>query len=148
MEKAAKLMQCISAEDGNCQFEALSVFRFGTRSKWNEVKKLAIRELGQAVDHYQKIYHDGVLLTDYIAKLSDKTTNEWGCGVTLSAMCNCWHVKIVVITATPGGTYAHMIKPDLVVTDPSEKLLCYTLLLQDNHYEVLFNESQVDHTWI
>jgi hypothetical protein len=56
LEKAAKLMGFISAEDGNGQFEALSVCRFGTCSKWKEVKECAIGKLVQAHDHYQDWY--------------------------------------------------------------------------------------------
>ena len=133
------LRPCLCAGDGNCQFEALSVWRYSSRQYHAGVKQAIIKQLEEHLDVYEHMYTEGGNLSDYIDRLSACGHNEWGCNVTLQAWCDAKKVVVAVISASAGGTCAQHFVPRLGPFEPDEQWPVYFLLYKDNHYEVAYN---------
>lgn len=83
---------CKMAEDGNCQFRALSHGLHGTSEYHEDVRRCVVSEMNA---HWER-YKDFVDSPDtYRQRMSRQGT--WGDNVTLQAFCNAYHHGVATI---------------------------------------------------
>jgi hypothetical protein len=133
-------MEDIPAEEGNCQFEALAVWHYGSRDSYHVIKEAIIQELLDEPSVYDVGYlEEGESLSDYIRRLQDPTLNEWGCEITLLAMANAFNVNVIVLSSSPGGSACYCFSPYYPAVEGSEPRNVYWLLLHNHHYEIVYD---------
>jgi len=91
------------ADDGNCQFRALSHELYGTQKRYKEVRSMAVAHMQAGPEEFRAFFEKDEDWETYITGMAKNCT--WGDELTLRAVADAAGVKIHLVTSDSDNWY-------------------------------------------